>query len=52
MEQVSLSQFQETIQKDPLVFFDSVLGCSHWSRQDEIINAIFKYQRVTVKSCF
>lgn len=52
MERTSIEQFQKTIQEDPVIFLDSILGCSHWSKQDEIINAIFNYQRVTVKSCF
>lgn len=52
MEKTSIEQFQKTIQEDPVIFLDSILGCSHWSKQDEIINAIFNYQRVTVKSCF
>lgn len=50
--QVTIEKFQEQIQKDPIIFFDTVLWCSHWSKQDEIIKAVFKHQRVTVKSCF
>lgn len=52
MEKLALTEFQSSIQKDPLVFFDSVLGCSHWSKQREIITAVRDNQRVTVKSCF
>jgi len=52
MEKLALTQFQETIQKDPFVFFDSVLDTPHWSKQDEIITAVRDNQRVTVKSCF
>jgi len=48
---ISLEKFQETIQQDPIYFFDSVLGCSHWSAQDEILRSVFKNQRTTVKSC-
>lgn len=44
--------FQKTIQDDPVLFLDNVLGGWHWSKQDEIIRAVFKHQRVTVKSCF
>lgn len=32
--QVSLEQFQAEIQKDPIYFWDSVLGCTHWSAQE------------------
>ncbi len=49
--QIPLSQLQKAIQEDPVVFLDSVLDCTHWSKQDEIIRAVFKYQRVAVKSC-
>jgi len=44
--------FQKAIQKDPVHFLDNVLGGWHWSKQDEIIRAVFAHQRVTVKSCF
>lgn len=52
MEKLALTDFQDTIQKDPMVFFDSVLWCSYWSKQSEIITAVRDNQRVTVKSCF
>lgn len=52
MDKVWFSTFQETIRKDPIIFLDSVLWCQHWSKQDEIIKAVFENQRVTVKSCF
>lgn len=52
VKKLSITEFQQTIQKDPLVFFDSVLWSTHWSKQDEIIEAVMKHQRVTVKSCF
>lgn len=52
MEKISIEKFQEMIRKDPIYFLDSVLWGWHWSKQDEIIRAVFKYQRVTVKSCF
>lgn len=44
-------KFQIDIRKDPLLFLDGVLDCGHWSKQDEIIESIFKNQRTTVKSC-
>lgn len=52
MEKVSIEQFQKTIQDDPVYFLDSILWGWHWSKQDEIIRAVFNHQRVTVKSCF
>ena len=52
MEKLSISQFQETIRKDPIVCLDSVLWCTYWSKQEEIVRAVFNNQRVTVKSCF
>lgn len=52
MEKVSIEHFQKKIQDDPVYFLDSVLGGWHWSKQDEIIRAVFTHQRVTVKSCF
>lgn len=51
MKEITLSQLQKEIQKDPVIFLDSVLGCGHWSKQDEIIRAVFSNQRVCVKSC-
>ncbi len=47
-----IETFQEQIQKDPILFLDGVLNCSHWSKQDEIIESVFNNQRTTVKSCF
>lgn len=47
-----MQKLQETIQKDPIVCLDSILGWWHWSKQDEIIRAVFTHQRVAVKSCF
>lgn len=48
---VSFQEFQAKIQEDPIYFLDSVLGCQHWSMQDQIIESVFKNQRTTVKSC-
>lgn len=47
-----MSTLQERIQKDPILFLDGVLGCWHWSKQDEIIKSVFRNQRTTVKSCY
>lgn len=47
-----ITTFQKTIQDDPVYFLDNILGGWHWSKQDEIIRAVFAHQRVTVKSCF
>lgn len=49
---ISISEFQSVIRKDPIVFLDSVLWCTYWSKQQEIVKAVFENQRVTVKSCF
>lgn len=43
--------FQSEIQKDPVKFYDHILGCSHWSKQDDITRAVFEYMRVSVASC-
>lgn len=48
---VSLEQFQAEIQKDPIYFWDSVLGCTHWSAQEAILRSVFENQRTTVRSC-
>lgn len=51
IERITLDEFQALIQKDPVVFLDSALGASHWSKQDEIIRSVFANQRTSVKSC-
>lgn len=51
MAKFSAEAFQEAIRKDPVVFFDCVLGATHWSKQDEIARSAFRNQRTTVKSC-
>ena len=51
MTDFSADKFQASIQKDPIVFFDNVLGATHWSKQDEITRSVFRNQRTTVKSC-
>ena len=43
--------FQPKIQEDPVRFYDHVLGCTHWSAQDEITRSVFKNQKTTVRSC-
>ncbi len=47
----NIEQFQQQIQNDPVLFLDGVLWCSHWSKQDEIIESVFKNSRTSVKSC-
>ena len=46
-----LAEIQPRIQKDPVLFFDNILECGHWSVQDEIVTSIFRNQRTTVRSC-
>lgn len=46
-----LLDFQPKIQEDPILFYDNVLGCTHWSKQDEITRSVFKNQKTTVRSC-
>ncbi len=51
IKKVTLEEFQQAIRSDPVVFLDSALGCTHWSKQDLIIRSTFANQRTTVKSC-
>ena len=46
-----LAQVQVRLQQDPTVFYDHMLGCAHWSMQDEITRSVFFNQRTTVPSC-
>lgn len=36
---------------DPMLFWDHVLGAGYWSKQAEIVESVFKHDRVTIKSC-
>ena len=43
---------QQKIQEDPVgVFYDKVLGCTHYDIQDRITQSVFQNQRTTVRSC-
>lgn len=42
---------QPIIQEEPILFWDNVLGAEHWSKQEEILNAVFSSQKTTVRSC-
>lgn len=44
-------KLQTILQKEPLGFYDVVLGCGHWEKQDDITHSVFKNQRTTVGSC-
>jgi len=48
---MQIEQFQPSIQASPTQFYDDVLGCTYWEKQKAITEALFKHQRVTVKSC-
>ena len=41
----------ERVQRGPKYFFDAVLGCTYWSVQLDIAEAIWKHKKVSVKSC-
>ena len=44
----------ETIKRyenDPVAFGEDVLGSHYWSKQKEIIQAVFDHRRVSVKAC-
>jgi hypothetical protein len=46
------NELQQAIQKNPIkAFWDHCLNSSHWSKQREIMEALFKKRRVTVKGC-
>jgi hypothetical protein len=38
-------------ERDPAWWVDSMLGVRLWSKQAEVLNAIFAHKRVTVKTC-
>lgn len=39
------------MQEDPCLYLTKVLGDGYWSKQAEIIRAVFKHRKVTVKAC-
>ncbi len=43
-------KFVQTIQQDPKLFVDQILGCSLWQRQKDIIESVAKNRRTTVRS--
>ena len=45
------SESQARMRNDPILFFDYMLNAEHWSKQDDIIESVFKHQRTTVASC-
>lgn len=43
-------KFVQTIQHDPKLFVDQILGCNLWQRQTDIIESVAKNRRTTVRS--
>lgn len=46
-----LAELQVKLQSEPTFFYDHILGCAHWSKQDQITESVFRNQRTTVPSC-
>lgn len=44
-------ELAELIEKDRLFIIRNIIGADCWPKQEEIIKAVFNYQRVTVASC-
>lgn len=51
MDLIKIEELQKEIQKNPVFFYDHILGCSYWQKQKEILESCFTRQRTTVASC-